>query len=182
MATIDLLAERGYPGTSTRIVAERAGVSQGALQHHFPSRSELCVAAMSLLINRLSREFKPAIPETDDPIERFGSIIDRLMTIFGGPTFTAGLELRLAARTDTALGAGMIELDRELEAVFESGAGEMLPELVSRPGFDGLIQLTLSSIRGLALARLGPDRGDDESWPAVREELVAVAERVGRSG
>lgn len=177
-ATVELLAERGYAGTTTRLAAARAGVSQGALQHHFRSRSDLCVSAMSLLVQRLSGEFRSSVPSIEDPVERFGAIADRLMEVFRGPTFVAGLELRLAARTDPALREALRGLDRELDDTLESGAIEMLPELASRPGFSDLLEATMASIRGVAVAHMVPDPGPGSSWEAVRRRLVDSASRL----
>lgn len=178
-ATVEMLADRGYRGATTRLVASRAGVSQGALQHHFRSRADLCVSAMSLLVNRLSREFLLAVPDIADPVERFEAIVDRLMAVYSGPTFIAGLELRLAARTDENLRLRLGDLDREVEGIFEAGAREMLPEWSGLPGFDPLLQLTLASIRGVALGHLGPDSGAGSDWTTVRGALIdAVREKA----
>ena len=43
-ATIDYLNELGYNKTGTVEIARRAGVSRGALVHHFPSKHDLIVA------------------------------------------------------------------------------------------------------------------------------------------
>ncbi|PCE42289.1 TetR family transcriptional regulator, partial [Acinetobacter baumannii] len=40
-STISCLAESGWHGTTTTLVAERTGISRGALQHHFPTREDL---------------------------------------------------------------------------------------------------------------------------------------------
>src|SRR5437764_1294066 len=45
-ATVDCLVERGWAGTTTVLVAERAGVSRGAQLHHFRTRGELVAAAV----------------------------------------------------------------------------------------------------------------------------------------
>ena len=45
-ATVELLVEKGYAGTSTTLVSERAGVSRGAQLHHFPTKQDLVVAAV----------------------------------------------------------------------------------------------------------------------------------------
>ena len=45
-ATVELLVERGFAGTSTTLVSERAGVSRGAQLHHFPTKNDLVVAAV----------------------------------------------------------------------------------------------------------------------------------------
>ncbi|MGL5817052.1 MAG: TetR/AcrR family transcriptional regulator, partial [Phycicoccus sp.] len=44
-AVIDLVAERGMEGVSVRAVAGRAGVSIGAVQHHFPTKEAMLLAA-----------------------------------------------------------------------------------------------------------------------------------------
>lgn len=43
-ATIDCLVESGWAATTVSVVAERAGVSRGATQHHFPTREDLITA------------------------------------------------------------------------------------------------------------------------------------------
>ena len=40
-ATVDSLVERGYRGTTTSDVARRAGVSYGALLHHYPTKADV---------------------------------------------------------------------------------------------------------------------------------------------
>ena len=52
-ATVDLLVERGFSGTSTTLVSERAGVSRGAQLHHFPTKNDLVVAAVKIDVNPL---------------------------------------------------------------------------------------------------------------------------------
>jgi AcrR family transcriptional regulator len=45
-ATLDLLAERGYAGTSIAAVAEAAGISVGNLYRYFAGKEELVAAAL----------------------------------------------------------------------------------------------------------------------------------------
>ena len=40
-AAIDSLVELGYAGSSTIAISQRAGVSQGAIFRHFPTRAAL---------------------------------------------------------------------------------------------------------------------------------------------
>lgn len=46
-ALVAVIAEHGLEGTSVRKVAARAGVSIGAVQHHFPSKDAMLAAAMA---------------------------------------------------------------------------------------------------------------------------------------
>ena len=52
-ATIELLAEQGLAATTTRRVAQRAGVTPGALTHHFPSKVSLLEEAWRRIQTRV---------------------------------------------------------------------------------------------------------------------------------
>ena len=51
-ATISCLIKFGYGETSLLRVAEKSGFSKGAIQHHFPSKEDLMVAAADHLLQR----------------------------------------------------------------------------------------------------------------------------------
>ena len=59
-ATVDCLVERGFAGTSTTLVSERAGVSRGAQLHHFPTKNDLVVAAVEHLTEKRGAELAAA--------------------------------------------------------------------------------------------------------------------------
>jgi AcrR family transcriptional regulator len=52
-AALDLFAERGFDGASTRLIAERAGVTQPLLNYHFAGKDELWRAAVDDLFERV---------------------------------------------------------------------------------------------------------------------------------
>lgn len=173
-ATIELLVERGYAGTSTRLAAEKAGVSLGALQHHFRTKAELTVEAMRFVTNRLAEEFIQAIPETDDLLERFGFALDRLFVVFRGPTFAAAMELHLAARTDPSLREKMVQLHFDDRQLIRDSAVLLMPGVEGRPGFDAFLLVSVSAIRGMAVATMGVDDVEGE-WQAVKGQLLESA-------
>lgn len=51
-AALDLFAERSFDGASTRMIAERAGVTQPLLHYHFAGKDELWRAAVGDLLDR----------------------------------------------------------------------------------------------------------------------------------
>ena len=53
--TIELLIERGWAGTTAVAVCERAGVTRGALVHHYPSLSALFTHALESLYEDFTR-------------------------------------------------------------------------------------------------------------------------------
>ncbi len=179
-ATLDLLVERGYAGTSTRLAAERAGVSLGALQHHFRTRADLSVEALSYASARLAEEFVATSTASGDTLERFGSILDRLFVVFRGSTFAAAVEIHLASRTDTELQEAVLTLNREVEDLILESAGELLPELREHPEFAALISTSVSAVRGLALTVMTPLREGDAEWGQVRGQLMRLATHIAR--
>ncbi|MEU6342703.1 TetR/AcrR family transcriptional regulator [Streptomyces sp. NPDC046977] len=47
-AALEVIAERGYRGASLAAVAERAGLTQQGLLHHFPSKEALLIAVLDM--------------------------------------------------------------------------------------------------------------------------------------
>jgi AcrR family transcriptional regulator len=45
-ATISIMAERGLPGTTTRLIAEKVGISEPALYKYFSGKKEIILAAL----------------------------------------------------------------------------------------------------------------------------------------
>ncbi|MEX0644434.1 MAG: helix-turn-helix domain-containing protein, partial [Parvularculaceae bacterium] len=54
------IAKSGYHRTSIIEVVRRAGISQGALQHHFRTKTDLVVATAEYLLSRSLRWFARA--------------------------------------------------------------------------------------------------------------------------
>ncbi|MEM6993612.1 MAG: TetR/AcrR family transcriptional regulator, partial [Myxococcota bacterium] len=54
-AAVDVFAERGFGGASTREIAARAGVNQGLITHHFGSKELLWRAAVGQTFEGLRR-------------------------------------------------------------------------------------------------------------------------------
>ncbi len=178
-ATIELLVERGYAGTSTRLAAEKAGVSLGALQHHFRTKAELTVEAMGFVSARLAGEFVSAIPRDGDELERVELALDRLFVVFRGPTFAAAMELHLAARTDDALREPMKKLHAEDRLRIRESAIALMPGIEERPGFDAWLLMSVSAIRGMAVATMGVEQVAEE-WKELRDQLVESATELVR--
>jgi AcrR family transcriptional regulator len=66
-AAIECLAEVGWAGSTVAVVAERAGVSRGAAQHHFPTREDLFAAAVDYVTEVRTawiREHSADLPST----------------------------------------------------------------------------------------------------------------------
>ncbi len=64
-----LFTERGYAGTGREQIAARAGVTRGALYHHFASKEALFRAVVEELEGELAEQAADAALRQDDPAE-----------------------------------------------------------------------------------------------------------------
>jgi len=156
-AAVECIAELGWHGTTVAVIAERAGVSRGAAQHHFPTRENLVAAAVEhvgevqLLVLRERADDLPTGPD------RTEYVVDMLLGLYTGPLFQAALHLWVAASSDEALRRTLVPL----EAIVGREAHRMAVELLgvdeTHPGVREMVQATLDLARGLGLANLLTD-------------------------
>jgi|SRR5437016_2701812 len=157
-ATVDSLVERGYRGTTTSDVARRAGVSYGALLHHFPTKADLLCAAVGHLLETRIAEFRKAMADLPPETPTRDAAIDVLWSMFQGPAFTAWLELSLAARTEPDLAADVERVDTEFSQTSVELFRELFPEdTAADPELPRIAVATLFTfLTGLALSRAVP--------------------------
>lgn len=157
-ATVVALVERGYAGTTTTDIARRAGVSPGALLHHFPTKADLLAAAVDHLFEQRVAEFRKAMADLPTTAVRADAAIEVLWPMFRGPTFTAWLELWLAARTDPDLAAVVVEVDRRFDEASHDAFREVFAdESAADPDLPAVaVGFTYAFLSGLALSRQLP--------------------------
>jgi AcrR family transcriptional regulator len=158
-ATVDCLVSLGFGGTTTGEVAHRAGVSPGALLHHFPTKADLLCAAVGHLFDVRQAEFRKAMANLEPGADRVQAGIGLLWSMFSGPTFVAWLELWVAARSDPSLAAAVVRLDREFIASSEAVFRELFADeaAAARPDLARVgVGLVYALLGGLALSRLIP--------------------------
>ena len=170
-----LFAEHGYEGTSIEAVLAAAGVSRGAIYHHFAGKEALFTAAVVAISDRVTAEVTEAIRDCTDPVDalRTGAlawidlagdpVIQRIMlvdapSVLGWEQWRAMDEGRTVAATRAML-----------QAV--SDTGRLPAELVGP--FAHMILAALDEA-AMVIAR-APD-----SRVAVAEERQAVEEFLAR--
>jgi AcrR family transcriptional regulator len=76
-AAVEMMSSHGYHGTSVRDIAEAAGVSAGALYHHFGSKHDLLVTILDRGMDRLVHRTEDALFHAgDDPADRLRAIVE----------------------------------------------------------------------------------------------------------
>ncbi|GAA1910070.1 TetR/AcrR family transcriptional regulator [Streptomyces durmitorensis] len=160
-AAVACLAESGWAGSTVSVVAERAGVSRGAAQHHFPTREDLFTAAVEYVAEQRSTALREL------PAQDRASVVAALVDLYTGPLFRAALHLWVAASNEPQLGSRVTELEARVGRETHRIAVQLLGADESRPGVRETIQGLLDMARGLGLANLLTDDG-------VRRERVVA--------
>lgn len=179
-ALVDSLVSVGYSKTSTVEVQERAGVSRGALLHHFPSRAELFEAAVAHLVEHneralaLSAAADPS-PKSVHPMRRMIRVLNQAMH---SPSYAAELELWAAARTDPDLRTALLKAERKAQRVLRRAVDQLMGEPWTQlPTYSATIDMTIEMLRGLATRRsLYIERAKEvalvEQWSTFAVEML----------
>ena len=148
-ATVTCLVAYGYAGTTMQRVQRGAGVSRGALIHHFATMNDLLVGAIHHVARRQLDELRDVLDALDERGGDPRTAAHLLHSFMSGPLFLAGLELWMAARTTATLREALVPAEREL--------GRALRATLTRPDGQSTtldvddLQDLLVTLRGLAV-------------------------------
>lgn len=151
-AAVHSLIEQGAARTTTLEVQKKAGVSRGALLHHFPTHAELLSATVDDLVRRNEQsvfELQEKLHNAPDAVER---AIRSLALMMGQPPFMAELELWALARTDESLREALVKVERDARKESERVLRALFAPVADRPGHDVVIAMTTDFLRGFVLS------------------------------
>jgi AcrR family transcriptional regulator len=158
-AAVDCLAEVGWSGSTVTVVAERAGVSRGAAQHHFPTREDLFIAAVEHMTEARAEEIRRYIEAQGDRPISTQRVVELVVDMHTGELFQAALALWVASAAEPQLRERVVTLETRVGRQVHRATVQMLGVDDHKPGVRPLIQATLDMARGLGLANLlGDDR------------------------
>lgn len=186
-ATSRCLIRFGYSGTTVAAVAEEAGVSRGALTHHFATKQEMLISAIDQFSERAAADLRAASGALDDSGERVRQTMRLLWQSFVGDLFAAALEMWIAARTDPALMDALLESERSLGARNRALMTEMFgTDIADAPGFDLALDMTFNLMRGVAVTGILRQSVAREiqlvdAWTYLFMTLIATPVGVGSS-
>lgn len=189
-AAIDVLIQHGYTGATFAVIAEKAGVSRGALLHHYASRSDLFLATTDALFDNFVEQIRDRAEDVSLARLTLEGFIDACWEqVFEGRWFYCSLQLIAAARTDMALRDSLVPAIQRLHVALDAiWRGFFHQNDLSTGNVDTLLNMTLCLMRGMAVqAVLREDplyfRDMLETWKKilpvyVRSQTVAVEERA----
>jgi AcrR family transcriptional regulator len=157
-AAVGCLAEHGWARSTVTLVAERAGVSRGAAQHHFRTREDLFTAAVEHVAEERLREVREQLAEPPaDGASRTEMVVAAIVRLFTGELFRAAVHLWAAAASEEPLRSRIVALEYRVGREAHRAVVELLGADERNPGVRQTVQATLDMARGLGLASLLTD-------------------------
>jgi len=120
-AAVELIPERGWTAVSTRVLAERAGVTPSVVHYHFASVQAVLVEAALGAMRAVAGEFEPLLAAAgvaEDVVDALVAAVDQYTG--ADPMSLLFVEAYLAATRDDKLRAGIARVLADLRGAIGS--------------------------------------------------------------
>lgn len=182
-ATLQCLVDIGYAQTTTEKIARQAGLSRGAMTHHFKSRAEVFIAVAKYITEKRAQEYDDLIGSVNVPqgslpaLEHMRETMVICHRYFASPTFIALHELLRGARTDKELKRAITALEKALDQKISDAMLKRFPYLAAVEEYrEKLMDLILSTMQGLAVD-LAPHLKKGKRLERLLDLLASIAMR-----
>lgn len=177
-AAVELIPERGWTAVSTRVLAERAGVTPSVVHYHFPSLPALLNEAVVGLIRQVLAEVDAFLDTARTPAEAIDAMLASVEQYTGAdPLSLLSIEAYLAATRDEQLREQIGDVVEGFRQRFGRWLGER-----GVPAPDETAAVLVAAVDGVLLHRglgAGPDAGP---MAAVLRRLVDASKTEEEHG
>jgi AcrR family transcriptional regulator len=157
-ATVRCLVKAGYGETLTSAIAREAGISRGAMTHHFKSRADVFRAAAEFIVEQRAAEFEQLVPRVHlargrlPDLNSFRETMHLLQGFYRSPFFIAHVELLRGSRGDSSLTKVLRILQKDLDRSAAESLRVHLPYWAGMEEVrDRLTDLVTTALQGSAI-------------------------------
>ena len=151
-AAAECIARSGLANSSLGVIAKHAGVTRGAVQHHFGTRNELLLAVVDEFGQQLIALSRNLTGRHAPLTDRIDSICSLYWETFSSPHFLAVIQIWLGVQNEPRIYRSVlnrirwfeVELDRQWIDLFSDSP-------IDEKGLRAARHVTLGTMRGLAL-------------------------------
>lgn len=174
-ATIRCFLKLGYANTTTSKIADEAGLSRGAMLHHFPSRDKLIAATVDHLNAIRIQNYRDLIQAIDpNATDRIDLGIDAYWKHLTSDSFVAFHELIIASRADHELENILIPKIKEFETEWAENTRRLFPEWEPTGEILELaMDLTQYLMEGMAVSKMTMTHHQEERMDRLLKFLKA---------
>ncbi len=172
MAAYDVIAERGHSAFRTAAVLAHAGVSQGALLHHFPTKESLTLAAIDHALNLGNAASRTMISAAGpDPQHILQAMAEDFRRFFMGDRFWVALDITMDAAKDMAVAPAIRDLvGQARRPIYRLWAERLMSAGWSDARASDAVAMIAAMISGFAIRTLWAD--DKAALDRVLSRLI----------
>lgn len=172
---IELIGERSFQAATVAEIAKRAGVTTGAIQHHFPSKADL---VLSLIDRILAAPIEDGgiWPSAGMPLpQRAEAFVQALWRqSYSPPRFLVAWTLYFGCSDDPSVMQHVTAHRRAIGAKLDAQFEVAFPEIAQQARRETLLHTVLSCLRGLGVQRIfGSTPADEDAQLALIASLIA---------
>ena len=152
-ATVRCLETGGYGAVTNIRVADEAGVSRGAMMHHFPTRAELLAATLEYAYSKTKAYRGKRLAKLPAGLPRYRALIDLAWATARMPEGVAVNEVRSGSRSDPEIRNAVTPMMSALSDDYGRFVGSLVREagLIPNAEIHGLTATTVMAMRSLAV-------------------------------
>ncbi len=178
-ATLDSIFEDGFQRASTTEIVRRAGVSRGALLHHYPTKEKLIAAAVQHLLETEIADIRRVAGAYAEKQLTIDDFIDDMWRRFSGRLFMITIDFLASARTDEKLREAVMPVSLQFHrSLNEIWSQFFVNKTVAPQKIQVLLNATLCLMRGMGIqtiVRKDPQYFMEmqETWKDVLRALLS---------
>jgi TetR/AcrR family transcriptional repressor of bet genes len=164
-AAIEAIGEHGIVNATVAIIAGKAGMSAGLVNHYFDSKQELLALTLRSLSNLFRKDILDILPDKATPVERLKAIVDGSFAPqhFRGAKRMAWMQFMMTSQNDPAIR----QLMRITGARFVSNIRYAVKDLVPKSEIDDVADGIAAIIDGF-FWQIAADYDEDDFERARR--------------
>lgn len=153
-AALTTLTGQGLAATTVSSVAQLAGVSRGATQHHFPTRDALIEATIDEFFAERTHQLRNAVAELRPGPDGapVGEVLQLIFGFFTNELFHAAVQVWAGAASDDSLRQIILPAEERYSREVYHLAALALNADLSDPATRHMLSMTLDIARGLGLS------------------------------
>ncbi|WP_282606162.1 TetR/AcrR family transcriptional regulator [Pelagibius sp. Alg239-R121] len=176
-ATLDSIHELGYQNASTTEIASRAGVSRGAMLHHFPTKEVLIGSAVESLLEAEITDLRGIADDYAHKKLTIDDFVDYLWSRFSGRLFMITIDFLSSARTDEKLREAVIPVSLNFHKSLNEIWSQFFTYRKTSPHkVQILLNTTLCLMRGMGVQTIV--RNDAEYYDGLRSNWKTILHRM----
>lgn len=148
-AAVSAIDRLGYAGANNASIADEAGVSRGAITHHFATRAAFMAEVVRWVFDQETLIFRDLMEQAHTG-SRVADWPALLWDVFSRPSGVAVMEILVASRSDPELATLVLPMQTQVE---RTGAANFLQTIGGKELDMAAIRLVVWAIRGMTMGR-----------------------------